>query len=69
MYSFNGDPNGTRINKMLMCSRPTRQIKKEHTFVYSFNGDPNGTRTHVIGVRGQRPRPLDYGAISNAYIV
>ena len=29
-------------------------------------GDPNGTRTHVIGVRGQRPRPLDYGAMSNA---
>lgn len=25
-------------------------------------GDPNGTRTHVIGVRGQRPRPLDYRA-------
>ncbi len=26
------------------------------------DGDPNGTRTHVIGVRGQRPRPLDYRA-------
>ncbi len=25
-------------------------------------GDPNGTRTHVSGVRGQRPRPLDDGA-------
>ena len=25
--------------------------------------DPNGNRTHVSGVRGQRPRPLDDGAI------
>ena len=32
--------------------------------VFCF-GDSNGTRTHVIGVRGQRPRPLDYGAISS----
>lgn len=25
--------------------------------------DPNGNRTHVSGVRGQRPRPLDDGAL------
>lgn len=26
-------------------------------------GDPYGTRTRVTGVRGQRPRPLDEGAM------
>jgi hypothetical protein len=26
-------------------------------------GDPNGNRTHVSGVRGQRPRPLDDGTM------
>ena len=31
----------------------------------SRSGDPNGTRTHVSGVRGQRPRPLDDGATAN----
>ena len=32
----------------------------------SRSGDPNGTRTHVSGVRGQRPRPLDDGATTNS---
>ena len=27
------------------------------------HGDPYGTRTRVTGVRGQRPRPLDEGAM------
>jgi hypothetical protein len=26
-------------------------------------GDPNGIRTHVTGVRGRRPEPLDDGTI------
>ena len=28
------------------------------------HGDPYGTRTRVAGVRGQRPRPLDEGAMN-----
>ena len=53
---------------MLMGSRPKAE-KKEHAYCVFLIGDPNGTRTHVIGVRGQRPRPLDYGAKSNACTV
>ncbi len=43
-----------------------KRIEKNDNFLRKncrfFCGDPNGVRTHVIGVRGQRPRPLDYRA-------
>ena len=30
-----------------------------------FGGDPYGTRTRVSAVKGQRPRPLDEGTVTN----
>lgn len=39
-----------------------KQNSHSQTTTMAVIGDPNGVRTHVIGVRGQRPRPLDYRA-------
>ena len=65
-----------RYRELLKKSKPQagKQIskkKKDQPFLtnpYDFFGDPNGNRTHVSGVRGQRPRPLDDGAMKCSVI-
>ena len=42
------DLTNTIISKILLCQD---------------NGDPGGIRTHIIGVRGRPPKPLEDGAI------
>lgn len=48
----------------LNTTKRKREIKPNRLISLYFSlGDPYGTRTRVTGVRGQRPRPLDEGAM------
>ena len=49
-------PNGSR--------QPTNTLRDLASSTLLSVIDPNGIRTHVTGVKGQCPRPLDDGALT-----